>query len=71
MILSGEVDPNQGKAAADLAKWEASRRAARDFGDKLDVTSAGEKLNAEPDPVSAATRLAAIFADIEKRNAAD
>lgn len=41
------------------------------YGDKLDVTSAGEKLNAEPDPVSAATRLAAIFADIEKRNAAD
>lgn len=43
-ILSGAIAPDVGKAAADLAKWEASRRAARDFGDKLDLTSGGEKL---------------------------
>jgi hypothetical protein len=43
-IESGELDWQIGKAAADLAKWEASRRAARDFGDKLDLTSGGEKL---------------------------
>lgn len=38
-ILSGEVAPDVGKAAADLAKWEASRRAARDYGDKQLVGS--------------------------------
>jgi hypothetical protein len=38
-ILSGEVEPDVGKAAADLAKWEASRRASRDFGDKTLVGS--------------------------------
>jgi hypothetical protein len=38
-ILNGEIEPDVGKAAADLAKWEASRRAARDFGDKTLVGS--------------------------------
>lgn len=68
-ILDGTIDPVAGKAAADLAKWEASRRAARDYGDKIDVTSGGEKI--EVDDTTRATRLAAIFADLEKRNAAD
>lgn len=73
-IISGELEPNAGKAAGDLAKWEASRRAARDFGDKIDVTSAGEKLDAGviTDPVARAARLASIAAEIEAgRNAAD
>jgi hypothetical protein len=68
-IMAGEIDWQIGKAAADLAKWEASKRAARDFGDKIDVTSDGEKLPV--DDVTRATRLAAILAEIEKRNAAD
>jgi hypothetical protein len=39
------------------------------FKDKVDVTSDGEKLPV--DDVTRATRLAAILAEIEKRNAAD
>lgn len=38
-ILSGEIKPDVGKAAADLAKWEASRRASRDYGDKTLIGS--------------------------------
>lgn len=71
LIMAGEIDAQTGKVAADLAKWEASKRASREFGDKLDVTSAGEKIGAELDDVARATRIAAIFAEIEKRNAAD
>lgn len=43
-ILSGEIDWQTGKAAADLAKWEAGKRAAKEFGDKLDLTSGGDKI---------------------------
>lgn len=43
-ILSGEVEPQAGRAAADIAKWEASRRASKDFGDKVDLTTGGEKI---------------------------
>jgi hypothetical protein len=68
-ILAGEIDHQVGRAAADIAKWEASRRAAKDFGDKIDVTSGGERI--EPDDVTTATRLASIFSEIEKRNASD
>ena len=39
------------------------------YGPKLDVTSGGERI--EVDEVTRSTRLAAIFAEIEKRNAAD
>jgi hypothetical protein len=34
-ILSGELDPQAGRAAADIAKWESGRRASKDFGDKI------------------------------------
>jgi hypothetical protein len=70
-ILAGEIDPQTGKIAADLAKWEASKRAARDYGDKVDVTSGGEPLTEGLDSVARATRLASILADIEKRREAD
>lgn len=36
-VLSGEITPDVGRAAADMAKWEASRRASKNFGDKLEV----------------------------------
>lgn len=39
------------------------------YGAKLDLTSGGERLPA--DEVTAATRLASIFSEIEKRNASD
>lgn len=64
-----EEDPASRRVRADyrlklLAKWDARR-----YGDKIDVTSGGEKI--ATDEVTAATRLAAIFAEIEKRNASD
>ncbi len=39
----------------------------KDYGDKIDVTSGGEPV--QMDDVARATRLAAIFSEIEKRNA--
>lgn len=40
-VLAGEIDPKAGRAAADMAKWEASRRASKDFGDKIEQTHRG------------------------------
>lgn len=34
-VLTGEYDPNAARAAADIAKWEAGRRAPKKYGDKL------------------------------------
>lgn len=58
------------KLRVDARKWVAAKLKPKKYGDKIDVTSGGEKL-AEVDDVTRATRLAAIFAEIEKRNAAD
>jgi hypothetical protein len=33
-VMAGEIAPDVARVAGDLAKWEASRRAGRDFGDK-------------------------------------
>ena len=57
-ILSGELDWQVGKAAADLAKWEAGKRAAKDFGDKLDLTSGGEKIALSAEIEAARRRVA-------------
>lgn len=57
-IVDGEIDWQTGKAAADLAKWEASRRAARDYGDKLDLTSDGKSISLAAE-LDAARRRAA------------
>lgn len=43
-LLKGEIDAQTATAAGNLAKWEASKRAAREFGERLDLTSGGEKL---------------------------
>jgi hypothetical protein len=57
-IMDGAIDWQTGKAAADLAKWEASKRAARDYGDKLDLTSGGEKLGLSAELEAARKRSA-------------
>ena len=36
-VLAGDIPPDVGRAAADMAKWEASRRASKHYGDKLQV----------------------------------
>jgi predicted DNA-binding protein YlxM (UPF0122 family) len=47
-----------------LAKWDPRR-----YGERLDLTSGGEKI--ETDEIAVATRLAAIFSGIDKRHASD
>ncbi len=34
-VLTGEYEPQAARAAADIAKWEASRRASKHYGDKV------------------------------------
>lgn len=40
----GKIDPNAARVAGDLKKWSASKLRPKRYGDKLDVTSGGEKL---------------------------
>lgn len=53
----------------DAYKWRAAKLKPKVYGDKIDVTSGGERI--EADPVERATRLASILAAIEKRREAD
>jgi hypothetical protein len=66
---AASADPQHGKLRVDARKWVAAKLKPKKYGDKLDVTSGGEKM--QVDEVAAATRLAAIFAGIEKRDASD
>lgn len=85
LISSDKIDDDTAAAIAEVKmtdkgglslKLHDKRAALVDIGrhlgmfkDRVDVTSGDEKL--EADEVSRATRLAAIFAAIEKRNAPD
>jgi hypothetical protein len=62
-------DPQAARVQIEAYKWRAAKLAPKRYGEKIDVTSGGEKLPV--DDVTRATRLAAILAEIEKRNAAD
>jgi hypothetical protein len=62
-------DPASRRVRADtrlklLAKWDPKR-----YGDKLDLTSGGEKIDL--DDIAVATRLAAIFSRIDQRHDPD
>lgn len=65
--ISDEVDedPASRRVRIDARVKAAQMIAPRKYGPKLDVTSGGERV--EADPVARATRIAAIFAEIEKR----
>lgn len=43
-VLSGELDPNAARVAIDAKKWVAAKLKPKVYGDKLDVTSGGEKV---------------------------
>lgn len=61
-------DPQAARVQIEAYKWRASKLAPKKFGDSSTIRHAdvnGEKL--ELDDVGRATRLAAIFADIEAR----
>lgn len=55
------------KLRVDTRKWIAAKLKPKKYGEKIDLTSGGEKI--ETDDVARATRLAAIFANIEQRRA--
>jgi hypothetical protein len=38
-VRSGVLAPDQARVIADTIKWESGKRAPKDFGDKLDLTS--------------------------------
>lgn len=42
--LSGEYDAASARVALDAFKWSASKKQPKKYGDKVDVTSGGEKL---------------------------
>lgn len=62
-------DPASRRVRIDARVKAAQMIAPRKYGPKLDVTSGGEKV--QMDDVSRVTRLAAIFAEIEGKNASD
>jgi hypothetical protein len=66
---SAKDDPQAARVQIDAYKWRAAKLAPKKYGDKIDVTSGGEKLPV--DDITRATRLAAIFSEIEKNNASD
>lgn len=66
IVDNTDEDPASRRVRADyrlklLAKWDARR-----YGDKIDVTSGGEKLTDSLDPVARATRLASLAAEINR-----
>lgn len=65
-----DADPQAARVKIEAYKWRASRLNPKRYGDAQTIKHAdahGEKM--ELDPVARATRLAAIFADIERRRA--
>lgn len=60
-------EPASRRVRIDARVKAAQMIAPRKYGPKLDLTSGGEKLSDGLDPVARSTRLAAIFADIERR----
>lgn len=64
-----KADPQAARVQIDAYKWRAAKLAPKRYGEKIDVTSGGDKI--EPDEITRATRLAAIFSELDKRNAAD
>lgn len=65
-------DPQKGRLEFDAERWYLGKMQPKRFGDKIDVTTGGEKLNRELNEVDIATRMAAWATDVNKsRDAAD
>ena len=54
-VLTGEYNPAAARVAMDGRKWTAGKKQPKKYGDKLDLTTGGDKLNTPPP----------IFPDIE------
>ena len=51
-LLKGEIDAVTATAAANIAKWEASRRASKDYGDRIDHMSSDGSMSPKPSVVA-------------------
>ena len=40
-VLTGELDPQAARVAADIIKWSASKKKPKKYGDRLDLGNAG------------------------------
>lgn len=63
----GDADVQRDKLAVHARQWVAAKLKPRVYGDKLDLTSGGDKLGKETTEVEAATRLAALAMGILDR----
>jgi transposase len=41
-VLTGELDPQAARVAADIIKWSASKKKPKKYGDKLDIGNAND-----------------------------
>jgi hypothetical protein len=64
-------DPQKGRLAFDADRWFLGKMCPKRFGDKIDVTSGGEKLQTEIDEATRAVRLAALAKQINLNRGAD
>jgi len=48
MLKAGEIEPSAANVLIQTSKWLASKFYPKMFGDKLDVTTDGEKINQTP-----------------------
>ena len=55
-------DPQKGRLAFDADRWFLGKMCPKRFGDKLDVTSGGDKIKADVDEAVMFTRLASMVA---------
>jgi len=46
-IQAGSIDPSAGRVILDTLKWKAAKFYPKMYGEKLDVTTDGEKLGSE------------------------
>lgn len=46
-IKSGELDPASGRLIIDTLKWKSSKYYPKMFGEKVDVTTGGEKIKGQ------------------------
>lgn len=54
----GEIDAQQARVMLDEIKWKCGKESSRKYGDKVDVTTAGESLN---DPATTEARIAQLL----------
>lgn len=63
-----ELDPQDKKVRIDARKWLLAKRQPKKYGDKIDVTSGGERVNQLGDDAIAVRAAAMIASALERQN---